>query len=194
MVEFYLLTFPRIPLRKKEHKSYFGKNRTHDFRTSRCAAYLLDHSGDECTMVIRIFIIQAHDPVIHLEVAESSRRSHKKVRGKRKELGSSLHTCQGYDTQMLFMHGLSYGPALTRNTKERASVCQSDQVGLRPSRVTTHPYDPDPNCLQLHVFYSELSCRIHHQFFLQSVHQLLPTNRSSNLLAERDCIIVLWVQ
>ena len=52
MVEFYLLTFPRFPLRKKEHKSYFGKNRTHDFRTSRCAAYLLDHSGDEryCTV------------------------------------------------------------------------------------------------------------------------------------------------
>ena len=33
--------------RKKEHKSYFCKNRTHDFRTSRCAAHLLDHSGDE---------------------------------------------------------------------------------------------------------------------------------------------------
>ena len=49
MVEFYLLTFPRFPLRKKEHKSYFGKNRTHDFRTSRCAAYLLDHSGDAFT-------------------------------------------------------------------------------------------------------------------------------------------------
>ena len=48
MVEFYLLTFPRFPLRKKKHKSYFGKNRTHDFRTSRCAGYLLDHSGDEC--------------------------------------------------------------------------------------------------------------------------------------------------
>ena len=47
MVEFYLLTFLRFPLRKKEHKSYFGKNRTHDFRTSRCADYLLDHSGDE---------------------------------------------------------------------------------------------------------------------------------------------------
>ena len=47
MVEFYLLAFPRFPLRKKEHKSYFGKNRTHDFRTSRCAAYLLDRSGDE---------------------------------------------------------------------------------------------------------------------------------------------------
>ena len=29
MVEFYLLTFPRFSLRKKEHKSYFGKNRTH---------------------------------------------------------------------------------------------------------------------------------------------------------------------
>ena len=42
MVE--LLTFPRFPLRKKEHKSYFGKNRTHDFRTSRCAGYLLDHT------------------------------------------------------------------------------------------------------------------------------------------------------
>ena len=46
-VEFYLITFPRFPLRKKEHKSYFGKNRTHDFRTSRCADYLLDHSGDD---------------------------------------------------------------------------------------------------------------------------------------------------
>ena len=46
MAEFYLLTFPRFPLRKKEHKSYFGENRTHDFRTSRCAGYLLDHSGD----------------------------------------------------------------------------------------------------------------------------------------------------
>ena len=44
MDEFYLLTFPRFPLRKKKQKSHFGKNRTHDFRTSRCAAYLLDHS------------------------------------------------------------------------------------------------------------------------------------------------------
>ena len=47
MVEFYLLTFPRFLLRKKEHKSCFGKNRTHDFGTSRCASYLLDHSGGE---------------------------------------------------------------------------------------------------------------------------------------------------
>ena len=49
MVEFYLLTFPRFPLREKEHKSYFGKNRTHDFHTinSRCAGYLLDHSGND---------------------------------------------------------------------------------------------------------------------------------------------------
>ena len=47
MVELYSLAFPRFPLRKKEHKSYFGKNRTHDFRTSRCAGYLLDHSGDD---------------------------------------------------------------------------------------------------------------------------------------------------
>ena len=47
MVEFYLLTFPRFPLRKKEHKSYLVKKRTHDFRTTRCAGYRLDHSGDE---------------------------------------------------------------------------------------------------------------------------------------------------
>ena len=48
MVEFYLLTFPRFPVRKEEHKSYFGKNRTHDScTTSRCAGYLLDHLGDE---------------------------------------------------------------------------------------------------------------------------------------------------
>ena len=47
MVEFYLLAFPRFPLRKEEHKSYKGKNRTHDFRTSRYAGYPLDHSGDE---------------------------------------------------------------------------------------------------------------------------------------------------
>ena len=39
--------FRCFPLRKKEHKSYFGKNRTHDFHTSRCAGYLLDKSGDE---------------------------------------------------------------------------------------------------------------------------------------------------
>ena len=56
MVEFYLLTFPRFPLRKKEHKSYFGKNRTHDFRTSRGAGYLLDHSGDDIYIYIYIFV------------------------------------------------------------------------------------------------------------------------------------------
>ena len=54
MVEFYLLTFPRFPLRKKEHKSYFGKNRTHDFRTSRCAGYLLDEG------YCALFIVQKH--------------------------------------------------------------------------------------------------------------------------------------
>ena len=48
----YLHTFPRFPLRKKEQESYFCKNRTHDFRTSRCAGYLLDHSGDELTTVL----------------------------------------------------------------------------------------------------------------------------------------------
>ena len=51
MVEFYLLTFPCFPLRKKEHKSYFDKNRTHDFRTSRCADYLLNHSAVNCKCI-----------------------------------------------------------------------------------------------------------------------------------------------
>ena len=45
MIAFYLLTVPCFPLRKKEHKSYFGKNRTHDFPASWCAVYLLDHSA-----------------------------------------------------------------------------------------------------------------------------------------------------
>ena len=44
MVEFYLLTFPRFPLRKKERKSYFGKNRTPDrvMEQSGSIAYLED--------------------------------------------------------------------------------------------------------------------------------------------------------
>ena len=57
-LNFYLLTFPRFPLRKKERKSYFGKNRTHDFRTSRCAAYLLDHSGDELFNVYTVYCVR----------------------------------------------------------------------------------------------------------------------------------------
>ena len=57
MVEFYILTFPRFPLRKKEHKSYFGKNRTHDFRTSRCAAYLLDHYTVHTYLLIHTFSV-----------------------------------------------------------------------------------------------------------------------------------------
>ena len=56
MVEFYLLTFPRFPLRKKEHKSYFGKNRTHDFRTSRCADYLLDATA----LIITVTFVFTH--------------------------------------------------------------------------------------------------------------------------------------
>ena len=60
MVEFYLLTFPRFPLRKKEHKSYFGKNRTHDFRTSRC---VLVHSGDKGSLL-------THNPSLYLLFCE----------------------------------------------------------------------------------------------------------------------------
>ena len=32
---------------EEKNKNSDDKNRTHDFRTSRCAGYLLDHSGDE---------------------------------------------------------------------------------------------------------------------------------------------------
>ena len=59
MVGFYLLTFPRFPLRKKEHKSYFGKNRTHDFRPSRCVGYLLDHSGDNTWVKLMTHLIHS---------------------------------------------------------------------------------------------------------------------------------------
>ena len=45
MVEFYLLTFPRFPLRQKKHKSYFGKNRTNDFRTGRLPTRPLGRCG-----------------------------------------------------------------------------------------------------------------------------------------------------
>ena len=52
MVEFLLTHAPTLLSVTEEYKSYFGKNRTHDFRTSRCAGYLLDHSGDEQHIII----------------------------------------------------------------------------------------------------------------------------------------------
>ena len=77
MVEFYLLTFPRFPLRKKEHKSYSGKNRTHDFRTSRCAAYLLDHSGDErinrLNLVLMLMLTHGGPPAFRNDVRRNRR-------------------------------------------------------------------------------------------------------------------------
>ena len=48
MVEFYFFTLSATDTRIKI--LLFDKNRTHDFRTSRCASYLLDHSGDEGCM------------------------------------------------------------------------------------------------------------------------------------------------
>ena len=38
-------------------------------------------------------------PLFTWKWTKSSGRSHKEVRDKRKELGSSLNTCQGYDIQ-----------------------------------------------------------------------------------------------
>ena len=36
---------------RKNTNPTFGKNRTHDFRTSRCAGYLLDHSGASSILI-----------------------------------------------------------------------------------------------------------------------------------------------
>ena len=66
MVEFYLLTFPRFPLGKNGHKSYFSKNRTHDFRTSSCASYLLEPSGDEAAIDTIIIVCYYYCTVIVL--------------------------------------------------------------------------------------------------------------------------------
>ena len=38
---------PTLSVTKERTQFYFGKNRTHDFRTSGSAGYLLDHSGDD---------------------------------------------------------------------------------------------------------------------------------------------------
>ena len=48
MVEFYLLTLPRFPLRKKEHISYLVRiELTTSALTGVQVRYLLDDSGDE---------------------------------------------------------------------------------------------------------------------------------------------------
>ena len=84
---------------------------------------------------------------------------------------------------MLLMHGLSYGPALTRNTKEKASVCQSDQVGLRPPRVTSHTILTRtifssmsfiPKCRAEYHQFLEFSCRTYTSSILSIVFSLGP--------------------
>ena len=76
IVEFYLLTFPRFPLRKKEQKSSFGKNRTHDFRTSRCAGYLIDYSGDELGPAVLLLTATVSESRPVLEVRRRVGSSH----------------------------------------------------------------------------------------------------------------------
>ena len=46
-----------------------GKNRTHDFRTSRCASYLLDHSGDEGIQINFVTLGLLSDGCQHYYVA-----------------------------------------------------------------------------------------------------------------------------
>ena len=47
MVEFLLTRVLMLSATEEITKLWFDNNRTHGFRTSRCAAYLLDHLGDE---------------------------------------------------------------------------------------------------------------------------------------------------
>ena len=86
---------------------------------------------------------------------------------------------------MLLMHGLSYGPALTRNTKERASVCQSNQVGLRPPRLTSHTILTRtifssmsfiPNCRAGYHQFLESSCRTYTSSILSIVSPIFLQN------------------
>ena len=52
MIEFYVSRVLTLFATEEKKKSCFDKNRTHDFRTNRCAGYLLDHSGDEGQFVL----------------------------------------------------------------------------------------------------------------------------------------------
>ena len=71
----------------------------------------------------------------------------------------------------------------SRNTNERASVYQSDKIGLKPTRVTSHTTPPLKSLQLQHVFYSELSCQNwnHHQ-----LHSVDRPRNFLHLLAERD--------
>ena len=51
---------------RKNTNPTFDKNQTHDFRTSRCAAYLLDHSGDEQGYILMQPYLQHQDIDGHL--------------------------------------------------------------------------------------------------------------------------------
>ena len=68
---------------------------------------------------------KVQDTVIHLEVDEEQWEITQGSKRQAERTGF-LAQCQGYDTQMLLKHRLRYGPALTRNTEEGASVRQSD--------------------------------------------------------------------
>ena len=86
------------------------------------------------------------------------------------------------------MHGLSYGPALTRNKKERASVRQSDQVGLRPPRVTSHPILTRTILSSACLLFRTVVPNIIVPWILQNVDQL------HFILLQSGTIITLWVQ
>ena len=56
MIEFYLPTYQRFPLRTPEKAILLDKKRTHDFRTSKvCRLATIDESGDEVLHLQRLY-------------------------------------------------------------------------------------------------------------------------------------------
>ena len=69
--------------------------------------WVKDWNEDRDDVDIFNIIQKVRHTVIHLKIDKRANGgSHEEVRGKREELGSSLNNCQGYDTQMLFIHRL----------------------------------------------------------------------------------------
>ena len=157
MVEFYLLTFSRFPLRKKNTNSG-GKNQTHDFRTIRCAGYLLDHLGNENNwryeskmhssevlltalsqgpVVIRT-IVFSRDPKLHLYRIPSTRIIMKYAHIFRWCIFINSSLAIPYPTPIKTL------PVVERLCREDVRHCGSEEVrhliiGLRAVQISSEP-------------------------------------------------------
>ena len=57
MVEILLTHVLTLSATDARIRNLLEKNQTHDFRTSRCAGYLLDYSGDEGITATKLLIV-----------------------------------------------------------------------------------------------------------------------------------------